>query len=254
MKVDSLTILHYGADYLSYALRSVYNTVDYCHVFYTPTPSHGHQTNSPPIETKEELMAAAFAYDPDNKIKWYDMLGVTQEGRQRDTALQTVQAAGADLVVVTDCDEVWVQSELQTFLVDIWEKGESRNNLVNMVHLWRSFNWACYDNGWPVRIIDLRHDVGTNYLQSQPGSIFHFGYAVSDRIMRYKWQIHGHKNELRPDWYRNKWQRWPPPDNCHPTNGRNEKGEPFWTPRLFDKLKLPEFMREHPFYGLDIIE
>ncbi|MHC4271878.1 MAG: hypothetical protein ACYST2_06155, partial [Planctomycetota bacterium] len=84
--------------------------------------------------------------------------------------------------------------------------------------------------------------------------VYHFGYAITNHVMQYKWKIHGHKNELRPDWFNDKWSRWPPPDNCHPTNGRNENGKPFWTPRLFDKLKLPVFMAEHPFFGLDKIE
>jgi hypothetical protein len=254
MKTHSLTILHHGADYLSYALRSVYHSVDQLHVFFTPTPSHGHQTTTPFIETKQELQAAAFAYDPDNKVKWYDMLGVSHEGPQRDLALQTVQAAGADLVIVVDCDEIWPAETLSYFISDIWEKGAARNNLVNMIHFWRCFNWACYDEGWPVRIIDLRYNGGTEYLPAAMGRVYHFGYAVTNRVMYYKWQIHGHKNELRPGWLENIWPHWPPPGNCHPTNGRNERGEPFWTPEPFDKALLPEFMEEHPFWGLDKIE
>jgi len=249
MKVHSLTILHYGKDYLSYALRSVYHSVDQLHIFYTPTPSHSHTTNTPPIETKEELQQAAYAYDPDSKIKWYDMIGVTHEGQQRDMALKTVEAAGAELVVVVDCDEVWPGDALDYFLSQVWENGINRNNLVNMIHLWRSFNWCCYDDGWPVRIIDLRYSDGTHYLPKDKGRVFHFGYAVTNRVMSYKWEIHGHKNELRPDWLKDKWQRWPPPDDCHPTNDKN-----FWMPKMFDKLKLPVFMSEHKFWGMDKID
>ena len=252
MEIHTLTILHYGADYLSYALRSVYHSVDQLHIFYTPTPSHGHSTNVPPIETKEELQAAAYTYDPDDKIRWHDVIGATQEGDHRDLALKTVEAAGAEIVLVVDYDEIWPADTLTLFLSDIWERGAARNNLVNMIHFWRSFNWACEDNGWPVRIIDLRFDKGTKYLSAD--RVFHFGYAITDKVMRYKWQIHGHKNELQPDWFVNKWQVWPPPDNCHPTNGRNEKGEAFWSPEPFNKERLPEFMRTHPFYSLEKIE
>jgi hypothetical protein len=254
MKVHSLTILHYGKDYLSYALRSVYNSVDQLHVFYTPTPSHGHSTNTPPVETKEELMQAAYAYDPDKKVKWYDMLGVTNEGPQRDLALKTVESAGAELVLVVDCDEIWPQSTLDNALWCVEGNNGGRNNLMNMIHFWRSFNWACYDDGWPVRIIDLRYSNGVNYIPYDLGRVLHFGYAVTNRVMKYKWEIHGHKGELRPNWFTEKWYRWPPPDNCHPTNGRNEQGKAFWMPRLFNKLQLPDFMKEHPFWGLDKIE
>lgn len=248
MEAHSLTVLHYGKDYLSYALRSVYHSVDKLHIFYTPTPSHGHMINIPPIETKEELQAAAYAYDPDNKVVWYDMIGVTHEGPQRDLALKTVEVAGAEIVLVLDCDEVWPANLASEFVNLVYQSNSARNWLVNMIHFWRSFNWACYDNGWPVRIIDLRHSKGTAYLPQESGRVFHFGYAVTSQVMRYKWKIHGHKDELRPSWLVDKWSKWPPPGDCHPTN---ENG--FWQPQMFDKLKLPVFMAEHPFWGLDKI-
>lgn len=251
MKVHSLTILHYGKDYLSCALQSVYHDVDQCHIFYTPTPSHGHSTNIPPIETKEELQQAAYAYDPDGKVRWYDMLGVRQEGTQRDMALETVQSAGADMVLVIDYDEIWPEDAGYILSLNF---PPVRNHLINMVHFWRSFNWVCYDNGWPVRIIDLRYNEGSHYVPQDLCRVFHFGYAVTDRVMKYKWQIHGHKNELRPHWFSAYWSVWPPVANCHPTNGRNERKEPFWAPEPFDKRQLPDFMRQHPFYGLDKIE
>lgn len=249
MKVQSLTILHYGKDYLPYAIRSVYDQVDLCHIFYTPTPSHGHQTNIPPPEKRDELIAAAYDYDPDDKVLWYDMVNVTHEGPQRDLALRTVRDAGADLVLVADCDEIWPDDLAAEFLGLVERSNSARNWLANMVHFWRSFGWACSDQGWPVRIIDLRQAGGTAYLPRESGRIYHFGYAVRDKIMRYKWRIHGHKNELRPEWFDTKWGVWPPPGDCHPTN---DKG--FWHPEPFDKTQLPAFMKAHPFYDLGKIE
>ncbi len=252
MKIHSLTILHYGKDYLSYALRSVYHSVDKCHIFYTANPSHGHQTNFPPIETKEELMDAAFAYDPDNKVIWHDMLNVFNEGTQRDLALLAVRDAGAELVLVVDYDEIWPTSKVDEILS--LEFPPVRNHLINMIHFWRSFDWACYDNGWPVRLIDLRYAEGTHYLPQEVVRVFHFGYATTNSVMDYKWQIHGHKNELRPNWFSTYWSAWPPVENCHPTNGRNKNGEAFWKPEPFDKEQLPDFMHMHPFWGLEKIE
>jgi hypothetical protein len=248
MNVHSLTILHYGKDYLGYALRSIYHSVDQLHIFYTPTPSHGHSADVPPIETKKELQAAAYAYDPDDKVRWYDVIGLRHEGEQRDLALATVEAAGAELVLVVDCDEVWRSDIVDVFLKHASESF-TRNHLVNMFHFWRSFNWACHDDGWPVRIINLKHSDGTSYMPKDWGKVFHFGYAVTNQIMWYKWQIHGHKSELRPNWFSTHWSAWPPPDDCHPTNDKN-----FWMPKTFDKSQLPVFMAEHPFYNLEKIE
>ncbi len=253
MKTHSLTILHYGVDYLPYALRSVYDQVDQVDVFYTPTPSHGYSTSLPPIETKEQLQAAAYAYDPDDKIKWYDMLNFAYEGEQRDLALRTVVDTGAELVLVVDCDEIWPRNMLYNSLLSVKNNG-CRNNLVNMTHLWRSFNWCCKDDGWPVRIINLNYKDETSYLPREFGNVYHFGYAVTDKVMDYKWQIHGHKGELRPEWFNEHWNVWPPVDNSHPTNSRNDEGKAFWIPEPFDKTLLPEFMRDHPFYRLERIE
>jgi len=252
MQVHSLTILHYGTDYLSYALRGVYDSVDKCHVFYTSTPSHGHTTNAPIPETRDRLLVAAFAYDPDKKVIWYDMSNVTHEGQQRDTALETVKNAGADIVLVLDYDEIWHNDTLNMFLKHA-EESFVRDYLVNMTHLWRSFNHAIYDEGWPVRIINLKYNDGVSYIPSTWGHVYHFGYAIRDKIMRYKWEIHGHKNQLRPEWLDSVWST-AEPDNCHPTNGRNEVGKAFWTAKPFDKMTLPLFMRSHPFYDLERIE
>jgi len=247
MSIHSLTILHYGKDYISYALRSIYHEIDQAHIFYTPTASHGHSTDLPPIDTKEELQQAVYSYDPDNKIKWYDMIGVTHEGPQRDMALQTVQAAGADLVLVQDYDEIWPNAVLKNSLT-FAQTSNVRNNLINMVHFWRSFDLICRDQGWPVRIINLMQaNNEVAYIPHEP--VYHFGYAVTSQTMAYKWQIHGHKNELRLNWFEDKWYKWPAPDDCHPTNDQD-----FWTPELFDKTQLPEFMRQHPFYDLEKIE
>jgi len=250
MKICSLTILHYGIDYLPYALGAVYDVVDECHIFYTPTPSHGSQTDLPAPETREALLQSAFEYNPDNKIIWYDTENIKHEGQHRDAALAAVARSGADLVVVLDADEIWRGDELKHHIGHVWRGNKARNYLVNMLHFWRSFNYVCRDDGWPVRIIDLRHDENTvEYLPRENGQAFHFGYAIRDEIMRYKWLIHGHKNEMRKDWIEEKWFSWSATiDDVHPTNENN-----FWMPEPFDRYELPHLMRSHKFYNLDMI-
>jgi hypothetical protein len=249
MNVHSYTILHYGKDYLSYALRSVYRHMDQLHVVYTPTPSHGHQTDAQPPETRDELYAAVTAHDPYGKLRWHDIERSPWEGWHRDTALSLCREAGAELVLVLDCDEVWSTRTLENVLAYVWDQDKARDWLLNFTTLWRSFNWVIRDDLWPVRLLDLRHDDGTAYLPRELGEVYHFGYAVRDEIMRYKWLVHGHRNELRPGWFETKWSAWPPPPDCHPTNERN-----FWMPEPFDRERLPKLMREHPFYGLEKIE
>lgn len=248
MKVISYTIVHYGADYISWAIRSIYNQVDEAHIFYTPTPSHGHQTDVPPPETRDQIRRAAYSYDPDNKIRWFDFNGITNEGPQRDKAVEMVTAAGADLILVVDVDEIWSEATLQRAIDFVWTANRARNWLINFTHLWRSFNWCCRDDGWPVRFIDTRHDgKEVGYVPKDFGEIYHFGYCIRDAILEYKIKIHGHKADFRQNWLDEKWRQWQPGvGDVHPTNEKN-----FWTPEPFDKKKLPGFMAGHPFYDLE---
>ena len=244
----SYHIVHYGKDFLSYALRSVYDQVDELQILFTAHPSHGHHSDQPPPETREEIYAAAFAYDPASKIHWRET-DIWQEGQQRDFAVNVCKQAGAEIVLVVDADEVWDAGTLKRALIFVEQENKARNNLVNMLHFWRSFNWVCRDNNWPVRFIDLRHKDGVAYVPKEIGDIYHFGYATTNKIMSYKLSIHGHKEELRKNWFENKWENWPPVPDCHPTNANN-----WWTPEPFDKTKLPPFMINHPFYNLERIE
>lgn len=248
-KVHAYTVLHYGKDYIRYALQSVYPLVDKIHIVYTPHPSHGHQTFLTPPEQMEEIYTEAVADDVHHKIVWHNLRNIFYEGPHRDTAVRLCRDAGAEMVLVVDCDEVWPQETLRQALEYVHEQNKARDWLINFTHLWRSFNWCCRDQNWPVRILDLRYANGVGYLPVELGEIYHFGYAVRDKILRYKMSIHGHKNEFRPNWYKEKWLAWPPPSDCHPTNEQN-----FWTPEPFDKEILPDLMKVHPFYNLERIE
>lgn len=249
LRIHSYTIAHYGSAYIGWALRSILPFVDIAHIIYTPHPSHGHGTDQPPPERGPQIYQAAKQFDYDNKIRWYEKREFWQEGQHRDYAVRQCQQTGADIILVCDVDEVW-HSHVLVEALKIVEAGNKRNWLINFTHLWRSFNWACRDNGWPVRFIDLRQEGNEiAYIPVELGDIYHFGYAVTDNIMAYKWLIHGHKGELRPDWFEAKWHGWQPGvDDVHPTNEKN-----WWTPQPFDKLQLPEFMRDHPFWDLEII-
>jgi hypothetical protein len=249
MRAHSYTIIHYGKDYIGYALQSISNQVEKSHVIYTATPSHGHQTSKPPIESLGEIQQAVFLRNKPDKIRLYELKNIQQEGQQRDLAVKTCIDAGAELILVVDCDEIWNDETLEKALDYVWQQNSARDWLINFTHFWRSFSWVCRDEGWPVRIIDTRHSEGVGYVPKEFGEIYHFGYAVTDEVMRYKWEIHGHKGELRPEWFDAKWGVWPPLNDCHPTNDKE-----FWNPESFDPSLLPELMYEHPFYDLEMVE
>ena len=187
------------------------------------------------------------------KLTWVDTDDFWQEGQQRDYALR-VASEGADLVLVQDYDEIYSEVVLERVLDHVWKQDAARRWLINFSHLWKSFSYLCRDNNWPVRIIDTRHDDGLGYVPKECGDIHHFGYAITDRVMAYKLAIHGHKDELRLNWFGEKWQAWPPVEDCHPTNGKNDEGIGWWNPEPYDKRLLPYVLRDHPWYNVERIE
>src|SRR3990167_9287735 len=116
LKVMAYCIIHYGMDYVSYALQSIYSQVEQIHVLYTSHPTHGYRTEQPPIESREAIMAAVATYDPEHKIKWYDIENVWQEGQHRDLAVEICRQTGADIVLVVDYDEIWSEPTLKAAL------------------------------------------------------------------------------------------------------------------------------------------
>ena len=242
MRVESYTVLHYGRDYIAYALRSIYDHVDRIHVVYTPHPSHGTQTTLTPPDSREDLRDAALGVG--TKVQWHEVDQFYQEGQHRDYALSLCRG---DLALVVDADEVWHGHVLESALKHAYDAASARTWLINFSTPWRSFRWIVRDNMWPIRIHDLRQprDAGPGYIPKELGPIFHFGYAVTDRTMRYKRAIHGHQGEWREGWFETKWDVWPPQPDCHPTC------EDTWYPDPFDRKLLPRVMWSHPFFNME---
>jgi len=231
---------HYGKDYIGYAIKSVYPYVDRIVIFYTPKPSFGHGTDAVCPENSSDIRRAASAFgDPRHKIFWIEgQYG--NEGHHRRVAEEYAENMGFDTLFALDYDEVW-QDDALHFAINFVAATPKRIFRVPMIHFWRSFSWACKDLAQPVRFTKLNEPEGESYIPLGT-PVYHFGYAITDKMMRYKWQIHGHKNELRDRWFEDVWDVDRRTD-VHPTCEQD-----FWTPERFSKTKLPIFMRKHPFY------
>lgn len=239
MRVESYTALHYGKDYLRWAMLALRYHVRRAHVVYVPRPSHGHRTNLPCPETRDELRAEVADLP---WVAWHDA-SFRHEGKHRDFALSLCEG---DLALVVDADEVWAGDVLGRVLRHVYDEAKARQWLVNFSTPWRSFDWLCTDEMWPVRIHDLRQHAKTgSYVPKELGPVYHFGYAVTDRVMRYKTAVHGHKGEWREGWLEEKWDRWPPSRDVHPTC------EDTWHPEPFSRYDLPRLMWDHPFHKLN---
>jgi hypothetical protein len=245
-RVNAYITLHYGLEYLAWVIRSLYPFVERICIVYAPQPSHGQHTRLKCPDSAHDLWRAALAADLDGKVEWTEGEW-RNEGMHRDAAL-AIASVDADIVVVADADEVWHPEGLEQAIRQAVELGQARYR-VPMVHLWRSFRWACSDAMMPIRVFNLAGR-GEN---AMPGilPIAHFGYAQNPETVRYKESIHGHKNEWRNGWFERKFLAWQPGngvEDVHPTC------ENIWTPSRYNPASLPAIMRAHPYYGKELIE
>lgn len=246
MKIISYTALLYGVDYLEYAIRSVIEAVDEHHVIYSPIGAHGSRTDIPCPETRDELYAAA-ERGAGKKLRWHDAGPFAWEGQQRDSIHQYVP--DADVILVVDADEVWSEGLADTILSNVknWRRARIR---VPIVHYWRSFyHCVTHDPAFPIRVLKPQEvDQREESVPTLP--IHHFGYAQRPEIVNYKQLTHGHKGEWRKDdWFNSIFMANRQTD-MHPV------GSQYWNAETVDPfaLGLPEWMREHPYAKLEVIE
>jgi hypothetical protein len=235
MKVMAAYVVHYGAEYLEYSIQSLQDYVDDIHIFYVPVPSFGHRTTVSCPESSKDIQDIAFKYP---KVKWRAGW-FNNEADHRRAYESFAEKMGYDLVVVSDYDEIWDGESLEKAIKYCETSGKQRFR-VPMVHMWQDFDAVCKDLAQPVRFYKPIGN-GEDYVPMKK-PVWHFGYAISDKLMAYKWEIHGHKAEMRENWYYDKWVAREIED-VHPTN------ENFWTAEKYDKRKLPKFMKDHPRYS-----
>lgn len=247
--IVAYTALHYGRDYLNHAIRSIIDEVDLYIVLYTAVGSHGHRTAQPCPETKDELYEIAYAAAGD-KLRWFDGEW-PYEGAQRDSIFQIVPEA--DAIVVLDADEIWSPGLLKQALktTKTWHRRDIR---LPMAHYWRSLKQAIlHDPAYPVRLIYPHIKEGAETFAPFPPlskpyqAINHYGYAQRSEIVRYKLETHGHKNEFRRDcdWFNDIFMDPTRTRDLHPV------GSEYWN---IETIAVPDFMRDHPYAGLDLIE
>lgn len=236
--------LLYGKSYLYWSIRSVINAVDKFYILYTPSGSYGFSTDIPCPDTRAELIRIAQLAAKD-KLVWVDG-NWNGEGRHRDTIYSL--APDADVILAVDYDEVWPDGLAQG-VIDIVRTSPERHFRLPMFHLYRSFHYAIlHDPAFPVRAINPHNAPSETTLTGRP--VAHFGYAITPELMRWKWQVHGHKNELRTDcdYFRDVYEANRQTD-CHPC------GNKAWNAERIDPADyLPSYMTDHPYYNREVIE
>ena len=272
MKIVGVMALHYGIDYLPYAVRSVIDAVDVMLFLYTPVGNHSGASHLPVPEYEQ----AGYLYNAarkaaGSKFAWYTGLNWGSEGEQRDEMFRIVP--DADRYLVVDADEMWSEGLARAVLAASASRPDVREWRVPMVHLWRGLDRAVlHDPAYPIRLINPHAEKGTSetfdadafdrakrellertcdHVPQFHSRIVHAGYAIRPDLMLYKWGCHGHKAEYRKDidWFAERYM------NANATSDLHPVGSIYWNAERINILEyLPEWIEEHPFYAVGIAE
>jgi hypothetical protein len=252
-RVAAIVVLHFGADYLRYAMRSVADVVDAYIFMYSPAPSHGHDSTLACPETQQHLAAVAL-----ETLKELNRPGEWHTGHWNSEGAQFqegISHTDAEIIVKLDCDEAWSPGLLASAITQGLERGKHEMR-VALWHYWRSFHRAfTHDPAAPGRIYFrmFPRTEGSESTYNKPDdcpddfTIHHFGYAMSAELTNYKMSIHGHKSQFKMPW-----QQWVNEvflpnrqTDVHPC------GSEYWMQT--EDVTPPEFLRDHPFAALDVI-
>ena len=238
MKIAAYYCLHYGKEYLDYSMRSIRPFVDQIFVVHSKAPSFGSKTRRKNPDTEAELISSVTV----DGVVWLETEAGTEEQHRR-YIMDHIE--GYDYLFHVDYDEVWDLRALVRIKEEL-RKKRYREYRVGFRHLYRSFDWICDDPMMPTRFINLKKKEGVGYLDEKG---YHFGYAINPKLMQYKWDIHGHKQELKKGWFTDVYSKFPEiKEDVHPTCDNT------WNVQAFNKEELPVLMKAHPYYGKDIID
>lgn len=239
---------NYGREYIEYSLKSVIDHVDEFLILYSGQPSYG---QSGLIKNPEKYSDLIEITDQFPKVTVKSIPTVNGENKHRGMATEYANSKGYDLLFAVDADEVWNPETVEKAKKTAYDGGKKRYgvNHQGWFHFWRSFNEVNKDGFEPIRWTNLNvrnnNDQGTT-----SGMVYHFGYANSVELQRYKMSIHGHKGEIKNTWFDQKWLNYEKgvTKQLHPASND------IWIEtQYFDKYSLPEFMKDHPYFNLDRI-
>ena len=245
MKVLAYTALHYGMEYLEQTIKSIDDHVDKIVCLYTEKPSYGFNSVIKCPESEKDLRDLAHASS--NKIQWVK-IRAKNEGQHRNMAFN--YSAGYDIMLTLDSDEIMERDSLADLIKRASQTDSRYIGIDGFVNFWRSFDYIVVDWFHPVRIHNLR---SKNRQQKDiKGTVYHMGYAQSEAIMRYKFQVHGHKNEIMSNYLDKKYYAWTQID-CG-VNWLHPASTTIWQDaEKYDKSQLPDLLKSHPNFNKEFI-
>ena len=277
MKVAAVYCVFNEEEYIAYSIRSVRDAVDRVIVLINERPwarPGAPGPNGYPADRTEAIVRELAAQDPKivvMKGSW------PTEVAHRQAGMQSCLQEGFDYYFLVDGDEVYRADHLQALLEEIRAHPEAGTFFVKCTIFWRSFHYRIPHHAmkWtPWRVFKMqRHRrllglpllgatrfIGDNKTNS-PGPrrlvppercvFYHFSYARSEAKMRQKIATFSVADQVQREWFRHVWSTWPHQRemrNIHPM-----VPEEFPVAERVEPRDVPEVMRTHPYYTLEII-
>jgi hypothetical protein len=181
-----------------------------------------------------------------SRIDWVD--GQWSNESDHINAVQPY-TEGYDWLVRLDADEIFPPGMVAEMIAQA-EESNHRAYRVPFCHFWRSFSRVCRDGSHPFRLFRVDGGEGERTLDSKGEKleVLHFGYAQPSKWIQYKLTVSGHRPEFRPDWYEKRWLANAQAD-VHPVMYPTH-----WMPTDYDKDKLPDVLKRHPYFPMTVIE
>ncbi|MBN3039016.1 MAG: glycosyltransferase [Candidatus Omnitrophica bacterium] len=279
MKIAAVYSIYNEEDYIEYSIRSIYDFVDKIvislgqapYIAYNPK---ARQTVTERDRTKEIVQRLAHK---DNKFHIIEGLW-SSETEHRNAGMKYCLENDFDYYLLIDADEVYRKDHLQAVSKRIAANPQVGTFVIRCPIFWRSFKYRIPPQriAWcPRRIfkitrkrnilgIKLPYDcrfIGENktnslgevmHIPPEEAVFYHFSYAKTPKVMKEKLSTFSHAHEILDGWYDNVWSRWSPNSdmrNIHPTEPTKFPAAEYREPD-----DLPEVMKSHPYYNMEVIE
>lgn len=278
MKIAAVYCVFNEEEYFEWSFRSIYDAVDRIVILLGLAPWTANNPESHRLFTQRDQTEAII-----NRLSAGDPKVIVRKGlwssdrEQRQVGMELCIQEGMDYYFLIDGDEVYRQDHLVAIRDEIEHHPEVGTFQIKCTVLWRSFRyrtpyWGVKWTPWRIfkitrarrwfgvsvpyrcRFIgpEKTNSLGTRYLIPPERAVFyHFSYARSEARMRLKLATGNDRDRYVQRWMEQVWLAWPE----HRSMKNLEQLHPDGLPEALyvDSSDLPEVMRTHPYWNVDII-
>lgn len=277
MKIAAVYSVFNEEEYIAYSIASIREAVDCVVVSVNQRPwvrAGASGVSGFHLDRTEAIVRELARHDPKMTVQaghW------RTEAEHRQAGLLACLERGIDYYFLIDGDEVYRADHLQALRDEICAHPEVGTFQIKCTIFWRSFAYripheAMHWTPWRVFKIDrarrilgmaLPHhtrfigdnktnSLGSRYLVPPARCFFyHFSYARSEEKMRQKIATFSVAHRVQPGWLERVWLAWPQQRAMRDIHPLDPTEFPIAVHASMEDL--PEVMRTHPYYQLDLI-